>query len=181
MKGSGWWWGGEKTGVPGENPPTTSSRKCFIPQPEHSSHDPHSNRHRLVGLVVKTSASRAKDPGFESRLRWLGLFRVESDEWPLKMALQWLPCQDSTLIISLAGPSRPVNTLIKTMTHTQAYIHSRLTVSREHTRKQLFPNKTSPHPHPKISTSVRRGLPPVTSNLLPPPPPSPLFPQPLPS
>ena len=25
--------------------------------------------HRLVGLVVKTSASRAEDPGFESRLR----------------------------------------------------------------------------------------------------------------
>ena len=26
--------------------------------------------HRLVGLVVKASASRAEDPGFESRLRW---------------------------------------------------------------------------------------------------------------
>ena len=25
--------------------------------------------HRLVGLVVKASASRAEDPGFESRLR----------------------------------------------------------------------------------------------------------------
>ena len=25
--------------------------------------------HRLVGLVVKVSASRAEDPGFESRLR----------------------------------------------------------------------------------------------------------------
>ena len=25
---------------------------------------------RLVGLVVKASASRAEDPGFESRLRW---------------------------------------------------------------------------------------------------------------
>ena len=26
-------------------------------------------RHRLIGLVVKASASRADDPGFESRLR----------------------------------------------------------------------------------------------------------------
>ena len=26
--------------------------------------------HRLVGLVVKASAPRAEDPGFESRLRW---------------------------------------------------------------------------------------------------------------
>ena len=25
---------------------------------------------RLVGLVVKASASRAEDPGFQSRLRW---------------------------------------------------------------------------------------------------------------
>ena len=25
---------------------------------------------RLVGLVVKASASRAEDPGFESRFRW---------------------------------------------------------------------------------------------------------------
>ena len=28
-----------------------------------------SSRHRLVGLVVKASASRAEDPRFESRLR----------------------------------------------------------------------------------------------------------------
>ena len=32
--------------------------------------------HRLVGLVVKASASRAEDPGFESRLP--GFFWVES-------------------------------------------------------------------------------------------------------
>ena len=32
---------------------------------------------RLVGLVVKASASRAEDPGFESRLR-RDLFGVES-------------------------------------------------------------------------------------------------------
>ena len=33
--------------------------------------------HHLVGLVVKASASRAEDPGFESRLR-LDFFGVES-------------------------------------------------------------------------------------------------------
>ena len=32
---------------------------------------------RLVGLVVKASASRAEGPGFESRLRW-DFFGVES-------------------------------------------------------------------------------------------------------
>ena len=32
---------------------------------------------RLVGLMVKVSASRAEDVGFESRLRW-DFFRVES-------------------------------------------------------------------------------------------------------
>ena len=34
-------------------------------------------RHRLVGLVVKASASRAEGPGFESRLR-RDFFGVES-------------------------------------------------------------------------------------------------------
>ena len=36
-----------------------------------------SQSHRLVGLVVKASASRAEDPGFESRLR-RDFFGVES-------------------------------------------------------------------------------------------------------
>ena len=35
---------------------------------------------RLVGLVVKASASRAEDPGFESRLR-RDFFGVESYQW----------------------------------------------------------------------------------------------------
>ena len=30
----------------------------------------HSSLNRLLGLLVKASASRAEDPGFESRLRW---------------------------------------------------------------------------------------------------------------
>ena len=49
----------------------------------------------------------------------------------------------------MAGPSRPVITLNKAMTHTQVYILSRLTVSRDHTRKQIYPNKNSPHPPPQ--------------------------------
>ena len=36
--------------------------------------------HHLVGLVIKESASRAEDPGFESCLR-RGFFRVESYQW----------------------------------------------------------------------------------------------------
>ena len=35
---------------------------------------PHAGDDRLVGLVVKASASRAEDPGFESRLK-TGFFR----------------------------------------------------------------------------------------------------------
>ena len=34
----------------------------------------------LIGLVVKASASRAKDPGFESRLRQ-DFSRVQSYQW----------------------------------------------------------------------------------------------------
>ena len=48
--------------------------------------------HRLVGLVVKTSASRAEDPGFESRLR-RDFFRARVIAATSKLALQWLPCQ----------------------------------------------------------------------------------------
>ena len=36
--------------------------------------------HRLVGLVVKASSSKAEDPGFESRLR-RDFFGVESYQW----------------------------------------------------------------------------------------------------
>ena len=50
--------------------------------PTHSlthslTHRPRAHSHRLVGLVVKASASRAEDPGFESRWR-RDFFRVES-------------------------------------------------------------------------------------------------------
>ena len=40
--------------------------------------------YRLVGLVVKASASRAEDPRFESRLRW-DFFGVESHISDLKI------------------------------------------------------------------------------------------------
>ena len=39
--------------------------------------------HRLVGLVVKASASRSEDPGFESRLR--GIFSGSSHTGDLKI------------------------------------------------------------------------------------------------
>ena len=51
------------------------------------------SRYRLVGLVVKASASRATDLGFESRLRWD--FSGSSHTSDLeKMVLQGLPCQE---------------------------------------------------------------------------------------
>ena len=85
------------------------------------------------------------------------------------------------VMISLTGLPRPVITPSKTVTHTQAHRLSRLAVSRDHTKSQLS-NTTSPHR--KISKSLLVALPPVTSNLLPPPsplppPPSLLSPQPL--
>ena len=87
-------------------------------------------------------------------------------------------------MISLAGPSRPVITLNKAMTHIQAYIPSRLTVSRDRSRKQLYPNKTSPHPLPQdnISETWLLHQCSLISNCPPPPYPSPHPPTgPLPS
>ena len=73
----------------------------------------------------------------------------------------------------MAGPSRPVITLNKAMTHTQVYILSRLTVSRDHTRKQIYPNETSPHPPPQdinISATWLLHQRSLISNPPPPPP-----------
>ena len=53
---------------------------------------------RLVGLVVKASASRAKDPGFAA-----GLFRGRVTAVTLQLALQWLPCQAPGIIGSVLG------------------------------------------------------------------------------
>ena len=56
---------------------------------------------RLVGLVVKAFASKAEDPGFESRSR---VIPVTS-----KLALQWLPCQAPGVIGSMLGLVSPVS------------------------------------------------------------------------
>ena len=79
----------------------------------------HLTTHRLVGLVVKASASRVEDPGFESpfvgiypgsshtsdlknsrvfnqngvSLLYIMLEIHHSGREPSKSALQWLPCQ----------------------------------------------------------------------------------------
>ena len=60
---------------------------------------------RLVGLVVMASASRAEDPGFESRLH--RDFSESSHTSDIKLALQWLPCQAPGVIglaLGLVGP-----------------------------------------------------------------------------
>ena len=54
----------------------------------------------LVGLVVKASASRAEDPGFDSHLR-RDFSGVES--------LQWLSCQAPGVIGSVLGMVGPVS------------------------------------------------------------------------
>ena len=64
--------------------------------------------HRLVGLVVKASASRAEGPGFESRLR-RDFFRGRIIPVTSKLALQWLPCQGPGVIGSALGLVGPVS------------------------------------------------------------------------
>ena len=55
-----------------------------------------------VGAVrVKSSASRAEDPGFDSCLR--RDFSGSSHTGDLKLALQWLPCQVPGVIGSALG------------------------------------------------------------------------------
>ena len=64
--------------------------------------------HRLVGLVVKASATRAEDLGFDSRLRRgdvIGrVIPVTS-----KLALMWLSCQAPGVIGSALGLFGPVS------------------------------------------------------------------------
>ena len=57
--------------------------------------------------MVKASASRAEDPGFESRLRreFSGVVIPEI----YKFALQWLPCQAPGAIGSVLGMVGPVS------------------------------------------------------------------------
>ena len=63
------------------------------------------DKHRLVGLVVKTSAWRAEDPGFESRLR--RDFSWSSHTSGLKIGTPVVPCQapgDMGSALGLVGP-----------------------------------------------------------------------------
>ena len=65
--------------------------------------------HRLLGLVVKASASRAEDLGFEFRSR-RGFFSGPGHTSDLKkMALQCLPCQAPGVIEPALGPVGPVS------------------------------------------------------------------------
>ena len=57
---------------------------------------------RVVGLVVKASASRAEDPGFESRLR-RDVFGGRVIPVTSELALQWMPCQAPGVIGSALG------------------------------------------------------------------------------
>ena len=58
---------------------------------------------RLVGLVVRVSASRATEPGFDSRLR-LGDFPGSSHTSDLKIGTPvTIPCQASGVIGSMPG------------------------------------------------------------------------------
>ena len=67
-----------------------------------------SSKNRLVGLVVKASASRAEDPGFESRLR-RDFFRGRVIPVTQKLALQWVHCQAPGVIGSALGLVVPVS------------------------------------------------------------------------
>ena len=66
-----------------------------------------SREDRLGGLEVKASASRAEDPGFESRLRRNVLGSSHTGD--LKLALQWLPCQAPGVTGSMLGLAGPVS------------------------------------------------------------------------
>ena len=63
---------------------------------------------RLVGLVVKASASRVKDLEFDSRLQ-PDFFRGRVIPVTSKLALQWLPCQAPGVLGSVLGLVGPVS------------------------------------------------------------------------
>ena len=62
----------------------------------------------LGGLVVKASASRAEDPGFDSRLRRDFSGSSHTSDFK-KMVLQWLPCQPPGVLGSALGLVGPVS------------------------------------------------------------------------
>ena len=66
-------------------------------------------RNRLFGLVVRASASRAEDPGFESRLRRDFPGSSHTSDFKIILALQWLPCQAPGVIGPVRGLVGPVS------------------------------------------------------------------------
>ena len=69
-------------------------------------------RLRLFGLVVKSSASRAADPRFDSRVRHGDISRSSHTSDPPKMALQLLPSQAPGVIGSALGLVGPVSATV---------------------------------------------------------------------
>ena len=63
--------------------------------------------HYFVGLVVKVSASRAEDAGFDSRLRPWGFVRVESHTSDLKIGTPVAILPDAWRHGVSAGTGRP--------------------------------------------------------------------------
>ena len=59
--------------------------------------------HRLVGLVVKASASRAEDPVYD------GIFPGSSHTSDLQIGTQVLPCQAPDVVGSVLGLVGPVS------------------------------------------------------------------------
>ena len=88
---------------------TNVSKSCSVFREITQKHFRASPRwHRFDGLVVKASASRAEDPGFESRLR-RDFFRDRVRPVTQKLALQWLPCQAPGVTGSALGLVGPVS------------------------------------------------------------------------
>ena len=63
---------------------------------------------RLVGLMVKASASKMADPDFDSRFR-RGSFARSSHTCDLKLVVQWHPCQVPGVIESVLGVVGPAS------------------------------------------------------------------------
>ena len=64
--------------------------------------------HRLVGLMVKASAVKVEDPGFDSRLR-RGDIPGRVIPVTEKLALQWVSCQAPSVIGSMLGMAGPLS------------------------------------------------------------------------
>ena len=86
---------------------TKEIKHSAYPQNDQSISAKRIGHYRLVGLVVKASASRAEDPGFESRLRWD--FSGSSHTSDFKIATPVATCQAPGVIGSVLGLVGPVS------------------------------------------------------------------------